>query len=355
MRHHAGHLHPAVMWGSTALVGLLLMLAWLRGGVAKDPGQARPQTQDTVADSMQVPIWVETESQAPRRREERSGVGLIRRSDSFRKPEPARIDPAPPGAPREGLRLVEGPSPHAPTEQPQSHPTPTPPVAAPAADTSLIPPDARSVAHPAPFGRVLQCELVFTVESFVESSPLIGLVVEDQWWDGGLVIPAGTEVHGTARVDRQRDRVFSDETWVLVLPRQPGHAHGRELEVSGRALDRVQPSANGTVWGMTDGSLGLRGEVLRSTSPDEARLFAASFLSAAAAGLQETGESALTGESRVLANPRNAALEGSRAVLDRLASRLAEEVARHGSYLQVPAGKQFYLYVTQSIEKTPPR
>ena len=49
----------------------------------------------------------------------------------------------------------------------------------------------------APYGRLLNCKLVNTLESNVEGTPLIAMVIEDLWWvnskgERKLIIPAGT-------------------------------------------------------------------------------------------------------------------------------------------------------------------
>ena len=51
----------------------------------------------------------------------------------------------------------------------------------------------------APFGRLIPCELVITVDSSSIQTPIIGLVTEDIFHHGQLIIPAGTEVHGVRR------------------------------------------------------------------------------------------------------------------------------------------------------------
>ena len=56
----------------------------------------------------------------------------------------------------------------------------------------------------APFGRLIPCETVVALESNRLETPVIGLVTEDVWHDGRLVIPAGAEVHGRAALDRTR-------------------------------------------------------------------------------------------------------------------------------------------------------
>jgi hypothetical protein len=51
-----------------------------------------------------------------------------------------------------------------------------------------------------PYGRLLKCELVNTVDSINLETPIIGLVAEDVWRDGRLIIPAGTEVMERPRI-----------------------------------------------------------------------------------------------------------------------------------------------------------
>ena len=127
----------------------------------------------------------------------------------------------------------------------------------------------------APYGRLIPCELIVTVDSSSIQTPIIGMVTEDVYHDGRLIIPAGTEVHGKAQTDRTRERIASGNNWTLVWP------GGEELRLSGIALDReADPSGDG--WAITDGSAGLRGRVLKSDDMSEIKLFAATFLSGAA-------------------------------------------------------------------------
>lgn len=198
-----------------------------------------------------------------------------------------------------------------------------------------------------PYGYPLKCELVFTIDSTLDESPVVALVVEPAYNNGRLVIPAGTELHGIARPDRLRDRLFSGQDWMLVLPRAPGRENGRALPVKGLALDRAEPDGNGLTWGITDGSLGLQGSVIRTMEWDEVKRFAATFVSAAALGLQE--RESVRGTSRAANTPRNAVLEGIATSLEEVARKIAEEVGRNGVFLRVPGGKQFYFYPQQAI------
>lgn len=203
----------------------------------------------------------------------------------------------------------------------------------------------------APYGRMIPCQTVVALESNRLDTPVIGLVTEDVWHDGRRVIPAGAEVHGRAAVDRTRERLAVQGSWKIVW-RTPDADNGTELAVDGLALDREFDGASGR-WGERDGSAGLRGEIVKTQDDRELKLFAATFLGAATAALQETRPTAgLLGESAVpVATVRSAALAGTSAILRDYAQQMKEAIARDGFYLRVPAGKPFYLYVTQTLDR----
>jgi Bacterial conjugation TrbI-like protein len=194
----------------------------------------------------------------------------------------------------------------------------------------------------APFGRLIPCELIVTVDSSTIRTPIIGLVTEDIYFAGRLIIPAGTEVHGVAEVDRARERIASGGRWTLVMQ------SGEELTLTGIALDR-ETDTNGVGWGITDGSAGLRGRLIKSDDMAEIKLFAATFMSAAAATLNQNQQTVLG--YQLLPNTQNAALEGAQGVLGAYAKQIYDSIQRDGFYVRVPAGKQFYLYVTQTIDR----
>ena len=79
-----------------------------------------------------------------------------------------------------------------PRPQPEQKPPPPIPQAIFATKESL-----RSVNY-LPFGRLIRCELVNTVDSTNIDTPIIGLITEEVWHAGRLILPAGTEVHGIA-------------------------------------------------------------------------------------------------------------------------------------------------------------
>lgn len=194
----------------------------------------------------------------------------------------------------------------------------------------------------APFGRLIPCELVITVDSSSIQTPIIGLVTEDIFHHGQLIIPAGTEVHGRAQVDRARERIASNGRWTLVWQ------NGQELNVSGLALDHDREPDTGT-WGITDGSAGLRGKLLKTDNLAEVKLYVAALLSGAAEAFTDKGISAFG--TFALPSLQNAPLKGAQAVLDRYAQQIFNAIERDGFYVRVPAGKQFYLYITQTVDE----
>lgn len=105
----------------------------------------------------------------------------------------------------------------------------------------------------APAGRKLRCRLVNTVDSANIDTPIIALVTDDLWHDGRLIIPAGTEVHGKASVDRLRERIVASGAWTLVWQ------SGEELVVNGIALDREEYPAGSSRTAPLDPSTRVHG------------------------------------------------------------------------------------------------
>ncbi len=199
----------------------------------------------------------------------------------------------------------------------------------------------------APYGRLVKCKLVITVDSSSMDTPIIGLVTDDVYNSyGNLIIPAGSEVHGTAQTDRVRERIGSADRWIIVL----NTPDEEELTLSGRALDQ-DVSPDGQTWGLTDGSAGLRGTIIKSDKFEELKIFAATFLAAGVVGLENTGVDQFSGQEYYQNSPRNAALQGTAAVVNEYAQSILDSVKRDGFFVRVPAGKQFYLYVTQPIDR----
>jgi hypothetical protein len=203
----------------------------------------------------------------------------------------------------------------------------------------------------APYGRLVPCETMVTLESSKLDTPVIGLVTEDVWHDGRLIIPAGTEVHGRASLDRARERIAVSGKWVVVW-RDASPLNGTELVLSGIALDREKDDVTGD-FGLRDGSAGLLGTLVKTDDWQEIKLFASTFLAGMASGLQEMQNqgTAFGGVVQVPAvTARNATLTGTADVLNVYARQIQDAIARDGFFVRVPAGKQFYLYVTETVD-----
>jgi hypothetical protein len=196
----------------------------------------------------------------------------------------------------------------------------------------------------APFGRLIPCETVITVDSASMQTPIVGLITENIYYGGRLIIPAGTEIHGMAQTDRQRDRIATSTSWKLVWQ------DGEEMQLRAVALDReFDNNTNQSGWAITDGSAGLRGEVITSDNLADIKLFAATFLSGAASSLTEKQETVFGPVNSPSLN--NAPFQGAQAVLQAYSQQIYDSIQKNGFYVRVPSGKQFYLYVLQTIDR----
>jgi Bacterial conjugation TrbI-like protein len=208
----------------------------------------------------------------------------------------------------------------------------------------------------APYGRLVKCELVNTVDSSALVTPVIGLVTEDVTWNGKVIIPRRSEVHGTAQLDQTRERIASEGPFTFVLndPDDPGA--GRELVLKGVVLDREE-DPNFKTYGITDGSAGLRGVVIQTDKLAEVKMFVASFISGISQGLQSTttnvfGYTQLNSNGSTANIPGyviNPVSQGAQNVLNLYAQQILQAIQRDGFFIRVEAGKQFYVYIRQVI------
>jgi hypothetical protein len=233
-------------------------------------------------------------------------------------------------------------------------------------------PEEEDLGDYAPAFRMVRCKLVNTIDSSNISTPVFGLVTDDLVWGGKIIIAKCSEVHGLTQVDKSRERIVAEGAWTFTLFEPDiGRLGDRELVVKGYALDReddpefkalmvgsvvVDPKVK--TWGITDGSAGLRGVVLRSNNAAELNLFVATFIAGIAQSVQGTvtnvfGQTVaspnVSGVGGVAGYIINPPAQGTEAVLDRYAQMVMDAIERDGFFIRVPAAKLFYLYVTEDI------
>jgi hypothetical protein len=209
----------------------------------------------------------------------------------------------------------------------------------------------------APAFRLVKCQLVNTVDSANVATPIIGLVTDDLWWNGKVIIRAASEVHGVANVDRVRERIAANGEFTFVLNEPSGL--GRELVVRGMVLDMEQ-EGNVDSYGIADGSAGLRGDVIRTANSDVIKLYAASLINGMAGAFSSSASGVLgnrvytnnssLGLSALQGGVVNPVVGGTQGVLERYAEQIASGIERDGFFVRVPAGKQFYVYCTEAID-----
>jgi hypothetical protein len=191
-----------------------------------------------------------------------------------------------------------------------------------------------------PFGTLLRCKLVNTVDSANIETPVIAVLLEDLWQNGQRIIPANTLVHGTARAGRIRDRVNASGTWRFVWQ------DGRELPFNGVALDREYDHEVGG-YGITDGSAGMKGRLIATDDFQELKMLASAALSGFARGTQDRTQTALG--STITGSVSSGVREGVGEVFDVYAQRTLRDIEQNGYFVRVPAGKEFYVYVVESV------
>lgn len=255
-------------------------------------------------------------------------------------PPPINNQPAPPSIPDDvRKRLLAEPEPL----------TLISPQAAPAK------PEPKVSSRYAPAFRMIPVKLVTALDSANIETPIVAITLEDlkQIGPDGIsrvVIPAGVEVHGKAMGKRMRDRIDATGAFTFVWRTQDDD-NGLALTVDGVALARDLDTNTG-IYGAADGSAGIPGEVIDTT--DYTTLRALAFASGFAQRGQATSTilNALTGQTQQVANSslQNAGLNGLDAVLQLEIERIKEAIQRDGSFVRVPAGREFYIYTKETVD-----
>ncbi len=192
----------------------------------------------------------------------------------------------------------------------------------------------------APRGLLIKAALVITVDSSSLETPVLALVTEDVYWNGRLIVPAGTQVQAEAGQGRTRDRIEIAGSFTFVW------ADGREYTINGVALDHERlPDGS---YGITDGSAGIRGQIIKNDQYAELKIMVAEALEGIMNNKQDQFQSiyGLVPEN----NSRNAALGGGSGAASAYSGMLTKKLEKDLDFVRVGAGTQFYIYTRDVFE-----
>jgi len=192
----------------------------------------------------------------------------------------------------------------------------------------------------APRGMLFKAALVLTVDSSSLETPVLALVTEDVYWNGRLIVPAGTQVHAQASKGRVRDRMEITGTYTFVW------ADGREYNINCVALDHVRLSDGS--YGITDGSAGIRGQIIQNDQYAELKILVAEALQGIMNNQQDQFQSVY---GLVPQNTnRNAALGGGSQAASAYSGLLTKKLEADLDFVRVAAGTQFYIFTKDVFE-----
>jgi len=192
----------------------------------------------------------------------------------------------------------------------------------------------------APRGLLIKAALVITVDSSSLETPVLALVTEDVYFKGRLIVPAGTQVLAQAAQGRSRDRIEVKGAYTFIW------ADGREYRINGVALDHER-LPDGT-YGITDGSAGIRGQIVKADAYAELKILVAEALQGIMNNQQDQFQS-IYGLAPQNTN-RNAALGGGSQAASAYSRMLTDRLAQDLDFVRVPAGTQFYIFTLDVFE-----
>lgn len=201
-----------------------------------------------------------------------------------------------------------------------------------------------------PFGRTINCRLVYTVDTSSLTSPIVGIVTDDVYIPGGPNVPLiqhGTEVHGFSQGMSVRDRVGAQTTWVLVYT----DGSGREMTVKALALDREESQARG-MYAASEGSAGLRGYKYDRNNGQMLKMLMASLLQGMGMGMMNIMDFASPiGAGGVFGGTMKTAIAyGVASAAWQYSMWMMNNVDAQGTFVRVPSGTPFLLYTIEDVD-----
>ena len=208
----------------------------------------------------------------------------------------------------------------------------------------------------APYGRLLACKMINTVESGDADTPLIAVVMEDLWWinakgEKKLIIPAGTEVFGRVNGAKpQRNRLTTAGNFVLVW-QATSDMVGFELQLKGIALEKSTHPENRMLAAITDMSAGIPGQVMSNENLSKFLMYTLAFGQGLAQGYQtnevytDSGVTITTQDGTT----KNAMARGAETLAQVMLQDVSQMIAKESYYIRVASGTEFYIFVQQVI------
>ena len=206
----------------------------------------------------------------------------------------------------------------------------------------------------APMGRFIRCDLVNTLETTASPVPVpvIGIVTEDFKYNGRVLIPAGSEVHGY-QGSNYRERITAQPSWNIVFKPTREHPDGSRIRLSGVVFHRdellIDEKGNVTR-GDKDLSPGFSGFVVKDMNKERFLMAMTAAIQSAAMQLQERTQATTTQASVVDSTGRNALLAGAAGALKVSMEEMERQIKENGYYTVVPGGTQFFLYIQEDID-----
>ena len=208
----------------------------------------------------------------------------------------------------------------------------------------------------APYGRLIACKMVNTVESGDTDTPLIAVVIEDLWWinakgEKKLIIPAGTEVYGTVNGAKpMRNRLTTGNNFILVW-QATSNMVGFELQLKGVALEKSTHPENRMLAAITDMSAGIPGQVMSNENLSKFLMYTLAFGQGLAQGYQtnevytDSGVTVTTQDGTT----KNAMARGAETLAQVMLQDVSQMIAKESYYIRVASGTEFYIFVQQVI------
>ena len=192
----------------------------------------------------------------------------------------------------------------------------------------------------APRGLLIKAALVITVDSSSFDTPVLAMVTEDVYFNQRLIVPAGTQVIAKAAQGRSRDRIAISGGFTFIW------ADGREYSIPGIALDHERLSDGS--YGITDGSAGIRGQIVENDRYAEMKILFAEALQ----GIMNNNQSQFQSIYGLAPQntSRNAALGGGSQAAASYSEMLTKKLDEDLDFVRVPAGTQFYIFTEAVFE-----